>query len=315
MATIGVDLGGTNITAARVHHGSAEHHAKVATPLTGADELISTITGLITGIAEDHDLDITHVGIGAPGIVDPALGTLRSAPNLHLGDTPVELTTRIRAGLADAGHDHVDVRADNDVNVALRGEWTHGAGKGHDNLLAVWWGTGIGGGLVLDGALRSGSIGSAGEIGHTMYRADGRRCGCGGHGHVEAYAGRAAMETEARRRAAAGEATELIAAAGDGRMKSSVWAEALAAGDVTAAALLDQAVDALGVAIASAVTLIDVDLVIVGGGLGSRLGEAWIERIHRATIGYLFGHAGIDVIASALGDDAGVIGAAALFES
>lgn len=314
MATIGVDVGGTNITAAEVHHGAAHHHAKVATPTGGRDELISTIVALVSGIADEHHLDVDRVGIGAPGTVDPVHGILSSTPNLHIGDEPVAVSALVGVGLADVGHDDIDVRADNDVNVAARGEWRHGAGKGHDDLLAVWWGTGIGGGLILDGQVRTGSSGSAGEIGHTMYAADGRRCGCGHSGHVEAYAGRAALEAEARRRHAGGEPTRLVELAGDDRMKSRYWAEALDDGDVTATSLLDQAARAIGVGIASAITLVDVDLVVLGGGLGSRLGAPWAERIGHIARRAVFGRASFDVVTSTLGDDAGVIGAAALFD-
>lgn len=312
MATIGVDLGGTNIAAAEVRDGTAHHHAKIATPTTGRDDLIAAIADTVTGIAHGHDLDIDAVGIGAPGVVDPVHGVLRSAPNIHIDEEALALAALVGTALADAGHPDVTVRVDNDVNVAARGEWLHGAGQGHDNLLAVWWGTGLGGGLIIDGQVRTGATGSAGEIGHTTYMADGRRCGCGHRGHVEAYAGRAAMEAEARRRHAAGEPTKLVELAGDGRMKSRHWAEALEAGDVTAASLLDQGAAAIGVGIASAVTLLDVDLVVLGGGLGTRLGEPWARRIRNVARDRVFGHADIDVVLSALGDDAGVIGAAAL---
>lgn len=314
MATIGIDLGGTNIAAAEVVDGEARHRAKAATPRTGPDELVTALVGVVTEIAEDAGSEIDKVGIGAPGTVEPDHGVLRSATNLVGGDKPLALAALVGSALADAGHPGVEVRVDNDVNVAARGEWLHGAGKGHDNLLAVWWGTGLGGGLVIDGQVRVGATGSAGEIGHTTYMADGRICGCGRPGHVEAYAGRAMMEAEARRRHAAGEPTKLVELAGNDRMKSRHWAEALEAGDVTATSLLDQAATAIGVAVASTVTLLDVDLVILGGGLGSRLGKPWAKRIQNVARARVFGHADIDVVVSALGDDAGVVGAAALFD-
>ncbi len=314
MDTIGVDVGGTNISAAVVHDGEAHHHDKVATPSGGPDALITTIVDLVTGIADAHDLDVGRIGIGAPGSVDPTHGVLRSAPNLGIDDDPVAVAALVGTGLTDAGRGDVEVRVDNDVNVAARGEWHHGAGQGHDDLLAVWWGTGIGGGLILDGQVRTGESGSAGEIGHIMYTAGGRRCGCGHDGHVEAYAGRAMLEAEARRRHAAGEPTRLVELAGDDRMKSSYWAEALDDGDVTANSLLDQAAQAIGIGIASAVTLVDVDLVVIGGGLGSRLGTEWAERIGRVARAATFGQATFDVVTSALGDDAGVVGAATLFD-
>ncbi len=314
MATIGVDVGGTNIEAAEVRGDTTHHREKIPTPVTGREDFVDGIVRLVAGIADDHGLDLTRVGIGAPGTVDPAHGVLRSAPNLDVGDEPVALAALVGAGLAEAGCGEIEVRVDNDVNVAARGEWTCGAGKGHDSLLAVWWGTGIGGGLIIDGEVRTGASGSAGELGHTTYSADGKICGCGSPGHVEAYAGRAAMEAEARRRHAAGEATTLVDLAGDGRMKSKYWAESLEAGDITATSLLDTAAHAIGVAIASAVTLLDVELVVLGGGLGSRLGAPWAKRIQDVARDRVFGHADIEVVPSALGDDAGIVGAAALFD-
>src|SRR6266550_1590552 len=109
-------------------------------------------------------------------------------------------------------------------------------------VLGVWVGTGVGGGLILDGTLRRGDSGYAGEIGHTIVHPGGRVCGCGGRGHLEAYAGRAALEREARERHAAGTPTALVELAGDARMTSRVWASALDASDVVAIELLDEAV-------------------------------------------------------------------------
>ncbi len=158
MAIIGVDLGGTKIEAAEVSDATVHHRAKVPTPDGEAGELVTAIVELVVGVAGEHDLELDGVGIGAPGTVDPAHGVLRNAPNLATGDADVALAALIGAGLDDAGYSGVEIRVDNDVNVAARGEWRHGAGAGHDNLLAVWWGTGIGGGLVLDGEVRTGGV-------------------------------------------------------------------------------------------------------------------------------------------------------------
>ena len=313
MATIGVDLGGTKILTAEVHGGSAHHTAKAATPTEGHDAVIEAIVAAVHDLHEAHDLAIERVGIGAPGPVDPANGVVHDAPNLAGFDDPVPLAALVEAGLVQRGHTGVEVRVDNDVNVAVRGEWQHGAGRGHDDLLAVWWGTGIGGGFVLDGAVRTGPTGTAAEIGHTTYVPEGLVCGCGRQGHVEAYAGRAAMEAEARRLAASGTPNELVALAGDDRMRSKIFAQALDADDPTAHGLLDRAVEALGVGIASAVTLLDVDLVVIGGGLGSRLGEPWADRIQEAVRRRVYAHPEVQVVTAELGDDAGVVGAAELF--
>lgn len=313
MTTIGVDVGGTKILAAAVHHGTPHHTTKVTTPTTGPDDLVAAVVELVAGLARDHDIDVKRVGIGAPGPVDPDHGILRDAPNLTGGTAPLPLAHLVRTGLAARGFDDVHVRVDNDVNVAARGEWRYGAGRDTDDLLALWWGTGIGGGLVLDGAVRAGPSGAAGEIGHTNYRPDGLQCGCGRTGHVEAYAGRAGLETEARRRHGDGQPTVLVDLAGDDRMKSKIWSQAIDADDPVALDLLGRAVDALAVGVASAVSLLDVDLVVLGGGLGSRLGAPWAARIEEAVRTRAFAHPAVRVVPAALGDDAGIIGAAELF--
>jgi glucokinase len=203
---------------------------------------------------------------------------------------------------------------DNDVNVATVAEHRLGAARDTDDVLGVFVGTGVGGGLVLGGDLRRGVTGATGEIGHMVVEVElGRRCGCGLAGHVEAYAGRASIEREARRRHAEGEATALVDLAGDGRMKSSVVAKALAAGDPMAIELLDEAVRALGAGIASAVTLLDLPLVVVGGGLADKLGSGFVGRIEEAVRSRLFlASSPVRVVPAELGDLGGAIGAALL---
>jgi glucokinase len=136
-------------------------------------------------------------------------------------------------------------------------------------------------------------------------------CGCGHLGHLEAYAGRASMEREARARAAAGTSNMLVELAGDGRMTSKIWADALQARDPVAMELIDDGVWALGVAIADAVTLLDLDLMIVGGGLADRLGPTFVGRIEQSAREQIFAHGSpAQVVPGTLGDQAGALGAA-----
>ncbi len=301
--TIGIDLGGTKILAAVVEDGSVGKMAKRATPAGGPAAVVAAIAEMIDDLG-----GADRVGIGAPGQVDHRNGVLVEAPNLAAFDGPVPLT-----GLLSAAIDKAHVRIDNDVNVAALGEARHGAGRGADDLLAVWCGTGVGGGIVIGGEVRRGTAGTAGEIGHITVHPDGRRCGCGGLGHLEAYAGRGALESEARRRNQAGEATALVDLAGDDRMKSSVFRKALQAGDAVAESLIDEAVEALGIGVAAITLVCDIELVVVGGGLGDKLGESFVGRIEQAVRSRKFGSLSVRCVPSALGDDAGVIGAAALF--
>jgi glucokinase len=306
VATIGVDLGGTKVLAARVDDGGEiEATEKVATPGAGLDAVVSAIVGAVEGVGGTDG--VTGLGVGAPGVVDVRTGVVVRAPNLAGFEQPVPLASLLAERL---GLDRVVV--DNDVNAATLAEHRLGAGRGASDLVGVFVGTGVGGGLVLDGRLRRGPGGLAGEIGHLVVHLGGRRCGCGHLGHLEAYAGRGAMEVEARRRHAAGEETRLVDLADGRRMKSGVWRDAIDQGDPLAVELLDEAVAALGAAIASVVHLVDLELVVVGGGLADKLGPSVVGRIEEAARSRLFVPSQLRVLPAALGDDAGIRGAALL---
>ena len=180
-------------------------------------------------------------------------------------------------------------------------------------MVGVFWGTGVGGGLVLDGKPWLGR-GEAGEIGHIVVKKDGARCPCGRRGCMEAYAGRAAMEARARRQHENGRKTDLFKIMkkhGRDRLTSGIWERALKAEDPLATELIDRAVGALGAGIASVINLLDVEAVIIGGGIGTRLGEPYAEKIVEEMGKHLF----VDdnppaVKVAALGDLGGAIGAA-----
>jgi glucokinase len=281
--------------------------AKGKTPVQGGplgvvDAIAKVVTEL--GLASGDT-----IGVGAPGVIDVEKGVVRAAPNLPGWIEPFGLGPALAETL---GIERVLV--DNDVNVGTVAEHRLGAGKGSSELLGVFVGTGVGGGLVLDGKLRRGSTGLAGEIGHVVVKPTGRVCGCGGRGHLEAYAGRAGMERRARELEAKGQDTALVELAKAKRMTSSVWAKALAAGDQVAITLIDEAVGALGRAIAGAVLLLDLELVVVGGGLADRLGPAFVGRVEQAARSELFGGGSspVRIVPAELGDRAGAIGAALL---
>ena len=308
MTWIGIDLGGTKVYGVVVHNEKVKKDAKRKTPAEGGPPaVVETIAGVIADLGGTDG--IKGVGVGAPGAVDHEAGVVRQAPNLagwQEADVPLgALVSKALGGLP--------VFVENDANVGTLAEHIRGAGKGTSDILGVWVGTGVGGGLILDGRLRRGPTGYAGEIGHTVVVKDGRMCGCGHKGHLEAYAGRAAMEREARARAVAGTRSMLVDLAGDGRMTSKIWADALQARDPVALDLIDGAVSALGVALADAVTLLDLDLMIVGGGLADRLGPAFVGRIEQSAREQIFAHGSpARVVPAALGDQSGALGAALL---
>jgi glucokinase len=248
------------------------------------------------------------VGVGSPGAIDAAAGTVAAPPNLPWHDA-YPMGPKLSKTLG------APVFLDNDVRVATRAEFELGAGRDFHSLLGVFWGTGVGGGIILDGRSWDGR-GAAGEIGHTVIRRGGAMCRCGRRGHVEAYAGRASMEARARRRIQNGSRSVLLDVMKDrgrDRMTSGVWARALEQDDKLAHNLIDRAVAALAVGIASACTLLDVEAVIIGGGLGLRLGQPYVDRIaERVRPRVFLTERPPQILLAALGDLGGAIGASLL---
>ena len=307
----GIDLGGTKIQGVVLDtlgdDTTVTADSKMPTPVTGGADIAAAIAAIVQKMGLDG---VEHIGIGAPGVIDRERGAVLAAPNLAISSS-VPLTELV----ADAvGIDRDAVRLDNDVNAATLAEHRLGAAAGARDALCVFVGTGVGGGLVLDGELRRGARGLTGEIGHVVVRDGGRRCGCGGLGHLEAYAGRRRLEETARELHERGRETALVRIAGDGRMKSSVFDKALAEGDEVAVELLDEAVEALGAALASAVALVDLDVIVLGGGLAGRLGEPFTDRVADAVRRRLFVPTlPLEVRSAALGDLGGAIGAGLLW--
>ena len=205
-------------------------------------------------------------------------------------------------------------RLGNDVNVATNAEAQLGAGKDFDSMLGVFWGTGVGGGIVLDGKLWLG-LGGAAEIGHVVVKFDGHRCPCGRRGCMEAYAGRGALEARARKMHDKGAKTDLLEIMekkGRTRMTSGVWEDALERDDPVATELIDEAVEALGVGIASTLNMLDVEAVILGGGLGVR-SAADGQRIQTRCCPHLFNdHRPTPVVVAGARRSGGAIGASLL---
>ena len=306
MSLVGIDLGGTKIYAVLFDGDRVLGEAKAKTPTQGGPlAVVDAMAAVVRDLGPVDDL--TGIGVGAPGVIDPSdEGTVQQAPNLAGWMEPFDV-----AGALSSALDGVPVAVDNDVNVGTLAEHRMGAGKGADNLLGVFVGTGVGAGVVLDGELRRGPTGAAGEIGHMIVRRGGRLCGCGGRGHLEAYAGRAAMERRARDLERKGRDTVLVDLTPGRRMTSGVFVKALAARDDVATELIDDAVGALGVAIASATSLLDIDLVVVGGGLADRLGPSFVERVEEACRADVFPrNPNLRIIPAALGDRGGSMGAA-----
>jgi glucokinase len=310
----GIDLGGTKIEAIVADsENQVLGSARRPTPSEGgptavAAALVESLTGAC-GHAGLEPSALLGVGVGSPGVIDAATGSVTSARNLPDWEGTFDLGPWVSSRLG------VPVFLGNDVDVATEAEFELGAGKPYQSLIGVFWGTGVGGGLILNGERWVGR-GGAGEIGHMVIKLGGAKCPCGRRGCLEAYAGRAAMEARVRRRVKKGRHTDLFVLMeerGRTRVTSAIWAHALERGDKLAIEVIDEAVEALGAGIASAVNLLDVEAVVIGGGLGVRFGEPFAKRIAEAMQPHLFNdHRPPDVKVASLGDLGGAIGAVLL---
>jgi len=314
---VGVDLGGTNILAAVVDKkGRVLAEAKSKTePERGAAGVTERIGETIAAAIKRAGMrkkNIGGVGIGVPGPVHPEAGLVVCCANL--GPTwdrfPLRQTLAELTGLR--------VTVDNDVNVGALGEHTYGAGRGASDMLAIFVGTGIGGGIILDGKLRSGFRNSAGEVGHMVILTDGPVCGCGEKGHAEALASRTAMERDIRQALAAGRQTiipRLMEETGHTLMSASVIGDAYDAGDELTREVVRRAQYYLGILIADCVNLLDPEVVVVGGGVLERMGEPYLEPVRRIAEQHYINKLDVSkirLVPAALGDYSGVIGAAVL---
>ncbi len=313
----GIDLGGTKIQAVVVDgRWKVLGQSRRPTPTEGGPEDVAAqMAESLQQAAREAGIAtsaLAAVGVGSPGEVDGATGVVSQARNLPGWEGAFELGRWLTKSLG------APTSVGNDVQVATDAEAQLGAGRDYGSLIGVFWGTGVGGGVILNGKPWLGR-GSAGEIGHMVVKKGGARCTCGRRGCLEAYAGRAAMEIKARGEHDSGRHTSLfkIMKKHDrDRLTSGIWARALKAKDPLAERLIDRAVEALGAGIASAVNLLDVEAVIIGGGLGVRLGEPYARRIREAMTPHLFNDDRPPALhVAALGDLGGAIGAALLSAS
>lgn len=311
----GIDLGGTKIQTVIVDSsGEVLGQSRRPTPTEGGPaaiaEAMAEALREAAAEAKVETSDLEGVGVGSPGDADEKTGVVSNAKNLSGWEGSFPLAATLAEALG------TEVRVGNDVQVATEAEFHLGAGREFKSLIGVFWGTGVGGGLVLDGKPWLGR-GAAGEIGHMVVKRGGAKCPCGRRGCMEAYAGRLAMEAEARRLYEEGHKTDLFKLMerhGKPRLTSGIWERALDHGDQLAKKLIDRAIEALGTGIASAVNLIDPEAVIIGGGLGVRFGERLMAPLTEEMSKHLF----LDekppaVRVASLGDLGGAIGASLLF--
>lgn len=310
----GIDLGGTKIqTVVLDAVGEVRGQSRRPTPTEGGpQDVAEAMAAALREAAAEAGVESGHlegVGVGSPGDADERTGVVSGARNLPGWEGSFPLAEALQKELG------TKVRVGNDVQVATEAEFHLGSGREFQSLIGVFWGTGVGGGLVLDGKPWLGR-GAAGEIGHMVVKHGGAKCPCGRRGCLEAYAGRSAMEAEARRQQKEGHKTDLFKLMEKHekpRLTSGIWERAINQKDKLAEKLIDRAIEALGTGIASAVNLIDPEAVIIGGGLGIRFGERYMDALTKE-MGY---HLFVDkrppaVRVASLGDLGGATGAALL---
>jgi glucokinase len=306
---LAVDLGGTNIRAAVVaEDGRLSHRRGIPTGAAeGPDVVIARIVDLVREVADAAGVPgEAPVGIASPGPLEPRTGVVLFTPNLP-GWRDVPLGERVAAGVGR------DVYVANDGNCAALGEVAFGAAKGVTDLVYLALGTGVGGGVISGGRLIDGVRGLGAELGHAVVALDGPRCTCGSVGCLEAFASGWAISREGRLVASTEDGRAIREAAGGGPITATVIAGAAEDGDAAARAILDRAGWALGAAIGAFVNIFNPELVVIGGGVAT-CGDHLLAPARRALASYAFLANREDVrwAMSALGDDTGLYGAAAL---
>jgi len=293
---IGVDIGGGSAKIGVVAENRIIERRSLPTGAEiSADEMLGKIADECLALVKKYQ--IMRVGVGSPGYVDMAAGVVTYAVNLRLSGVPVAGILEKRLGLP--------VTLANDANCAAVGEFYAGSGIGAGNLIFVTLGTGIGGGIILGGKLYTGSDGRAGEIGHICVEVDGEDCGCGRRGCWERYASASGLVRMAEAAAAENPESELARLVKRGASGRTVF-EALRAGCPVGSAVFDRYMDYLATGIFGLENIFSPDKIIIGGGISAAGDELLLPLREKLGVG--------DTLQlSALGNDAGLIGAALMY--
>jgi len=310
---VGVDLGGTKVLAGVVgQDGKVLSHYKHKTailkdhPAALLDLLAEAVRSAVDQAGASM-ADVAAVGVGVPGSLNLDRSVVTVAPNLGWANVAAQAELKQRLG-------GMPVFLENDVRCAALAEHTLGSGSGHPSMVAIFIGTGVGGGLILDGQLLRGVRGGAGEVGHMVIRSGGPVCSCGQRGCLEAVAARPAVTRRLLKRIAKGHKTVLAHLADDNAkpLGSSELAKAVAKGDREATRAVKQSAHYAGEAAGSLVNLLDPDLVILGGGVVDAIGQQYVEWVAETARPHILAASArlLPIVAARLGDDAGLLGAA-----
>jgi glucokinase len=304
--TIGVDLGGTKMLVGVLADTEPLYEQREASKGQTEDELVELLVREITEAREARP-DVAAVGLGIPATIDHDSGVAVSAVNLPLSDLPIRDIVSERTGLP--------VFVDNDGNVAALAEYLYGAARGMPHMVMLTVGTGIGGGLILGGEIYRGSTGAGAELGHVVIQADGPPCqgNCPNHGCVESLASGTALGREGRAAAESSPDSALGKALAEGKeVDGRVVTEAALSGDKTAVEVFDLIGGRLGVACSSFANIFQPNAIVVGGGViaaGDLLLEPARREVRERALNPMNK---TPILEATLGNDAGMIGAAAL---
>ncbi|HEY0037611.1 MAG TPA: ROK family protein [Longimicrobium sp.] len=316
---VGVDLGGTNIVVGLVPIEGGEVLGFRTVPtesVRGAkfvvDRIVSLVEAAITEVTSAQGTSraaVAGVGIGSPGPLDRKTGTVINTPNLGWRNFPLRDLVANQVKLPCA--------LDNDANCATYGEWWLGAGRGVSSLVGLTLGTGIGGGIVLDGQIYHGCSDVAGEIGHMTIDSNGRKCKCGNYGCLEQYASGPAIALRAAEGIEAGAETSLVDMV-DGKLEDITAAtvyEATVQGDPYAAEVMKDTARFLGAGVASIINILNPEMVVIAGGV-TRAGDTLFEPLRAEVRRRAFRSAQecCKIVPAELPGTAGVVGAAAVFK-
>jgi len=313
---IGIDIGGTNLVVGAVREDGSGLGTVLSQPTRseeGPDSVLARLTIIANTVIEETlskqpEAEVIGVGIGAPGPLDTSSGVVFLTPNLAWVDLP------LRQRMADAlGY---PATLDNDANCAILGEWWQGAARGAQHALGVTIGTGIGGGVITNGALYHGASDCAGELGHTSLDLQGRKCKCGNYGCLEAYASGPAIALRAVEAIEVGEPSVMLEHAGGdtARITAEIVYQAAQAGDNVALEVVRDTARYLGTGIANFVNIFNPEVVVVCGGV-TRAGERLFAPLRQEVARRAFkpAVAACRIVAGELPGTAGVYGAAASF--
>lgn len=310
---LAVDLGGTKLLAGIVGKDLEVHgREKVSTPANASgDEIVDLIVQAFDELKKkspDEAGRVTAVGVVVPGSVNKATGVVLGTPNIGFGNFPLQ--SRLSKAL------NLPVIVENDVNAGVYGEYAHGAGQGYKDVVGVYPGSGIGGGLILNGQLFRGANGAAGELGHMKVQSMGKLCGCGAYGCLETLASKNAIARDAVFLASTGQAPTVWEQAKSDfkKVKSGTLKKAIENGETAIQELVERAAHFLGIGMANCINIFNPELIVLGGGLMEKLGDLILpiaEKVMRETaMPYLVKD--VKVVEAKLGDDSVMIGVSAL---